>query len=407
MNTHKPLPESGAPVSLRRAENPLPTVLDETVLRSFSFVYYMTMSLTVTYFPLYFDAQGYSKLQIGALYSIGPLIGIFANLFWGFLSDKYQTVRKLLIVILTCQLLTVVALNGIDSLGWLYVLMTLFYFCHMPITPLNDSLILLTVSRTGKSYASFRVFGSLGFASAALLFGLLLRRIGVEYTMWLTATTVGLSLALSFRLKDRAGSGARMDFSGVRRVIANPRFLWFLAFLFLLSFAHRTNDGFLTLYLRELGADDTLVGWSWMASALSEIPTFLFLSKYGHRYKELPLLMIAGIAYAVRFFLVSVVDRPEWVIALQLMHSCSFGIFLVTSLRYIQRLVPDEFRATGQAVFAVTWSCLAGLASGVAGGSIYELWGGPVMYRAAALSALLGAAGFLATHLWLTRRDEV
>jgi PPP family 3-phenylpropionic acid transporter len=165
-----------------------------------------------------------------------------------------------------------------------------------------------------------------------------------------------------------------------------------------MSFAHRTNDGFLALTMREMGASDTIIGWAWTASSLSEVPMFFWLSKNGHRFKELPLLMIASFFYAVRFFLVSIVSDPLWIIPLQLMHSVTFGIFLVTALRYIQQLIPDEFRATGQAIYNIVWSCLAGLTSGIIGGWVFDTWGAPTMYRIAAASGLLACVGFLLTH---------
>lgn len=383
----------------------IPTVKDETVMRSFSFVFYMTMALTVSFFPLYFSAKGYSNLQIGAIYSIGPFIGIVANLFWGFASDKLQTIRKMILVMLCGQLLTTIVLMQIDAIVWIYVAMTIFNFFHTPINGLNDSLTLLSIRRSGKSYASFRIWGSLGFAFSSVVFGSLLHAVGVEHTILFTVGTISASLLLAIFLKDRVGGGrGSVKFSGFFSVVRQPSLLLFLALIFTMSFAHRTNDGFLALTMRGMGASDTIIGWAWTASSLSEVPMFFWLSKNGHRFKELPLLMIASFFYAVRFFLVSIVSDPLWIIPLQLMHSVTFGIFLVTALRYIQQLIPDEFRATGQAIYNIVWSCLAGLTSGIIGGWVFDTWGAPTMYRIAAASGLLACFGFLLTHHLQRRR---
>lgn len=384
----------------------IPTVKDETVMRSFSFAFYMTMALTVTFFPLYFSSKGYSNLQIGAIYSIGPFIGIAANLFWGFASDKLQTIRKMIIVMLCGQLLTTIVLSQIDAIAWVYVAMTVYNFFHTPINGLNDSLTLLSIRRSGKSYASFRIWGSLGFAFSSVVFGSVLHRVGVEHTILFAIGTITLSLVLAFFLKDRTGGGSgSVKFSGFFTIVRQPSLLLFLALIFTMSFAHRTNDGFLALTMREMGASDTVIGWAWMASSLSEVPMFFWLSKNGHRFKELPLLMVASFFYAVRFTLVSIVSDPIWIIPLQLMHSITFGIFLVTALRYIQQLIPDDFRATGQAIFNIVWSCLAGLSSGIVGGLVSDVWGLPVTYRVAAASGLLACIGFLVTHSFQRSRS--
>ncbi|WP_164821645.1 MFS transporter [Paenibacillus koleovorans] len=403
-SANKPISSDGQALNAE----PRPSAKDELLLRLFSFTFYITMAITVSFFPLYFDYKGYTKIQIGALYSIGPLIGIFANLIWGLLSDKLQTVKKLFVIIFACQLVTTLILLNVDTLIWLYTLMTFFYFFHMPINSLIDSLIMITARQTGKSYASYRVWGSLGFAFSALVFGFLFKWIGIEYALITCLGTITLSLILATGLRDRpsGSSTGTISFKGFGQVIGSRRFLWFLFLVFILSIAHRTNDGFLALYLRSLGASDAIVGWAWFASAASEIPVFIWVSRHGHKYRELPLLMIAGLVYAVRFGLYSIVDSPEWIILLQTLHSFSFGIFLSTALRYMLQLIPEQFRATGQAIYAVVWSSMAGFASGVMGGWVFDAWGPHKLYLIASMFAVTASVLIFFTY-WFQERKLV
>jgi PPP family 3-phenylpropionic acid transporter len=374
--------------------------MNEFFLKTFSFSMFMTMAVIVSYFPLYFDYKGYSKLQIGMLYAIGPLIGMMSNLLWGFISDKYQTVKKVLMVLLTGQLITALLIFNTDWFALLYIFMGMFFFFQQPMTSMNDSQIMLYTSINGKSFASFRVWGSIGFAFAAGSFGLLLKTYGSGLTPALCLFTICLTLALGFTLKDARSGNNKMAFGGVVKIISSKKFLWFLFLIMVMSVAHRFNDGFLALYLRKLGAPDTIIGYSWMVSALSEIPAFFFLSKYGHRFKELPLLAFAGFVYFIRFLIMGYIHDPVYVVFVQILHSATFGIFLFTAIRYIGQLVPDEYRSSGQAIFAVTWSSAAGLISGTLGGWLFDLWGGGNLYLCGAGLALLSAFGFLGTHLW-------
>lgn len=376
------------------------------VQRGFTFSFYMTMAIIVSYFPLYFQSIGYSTIQIGLLYSIGPLIGIVSNLFWGIISDKLRTVKKVLICILAGQLIMAFVVFHTGHFGLLMFFMAIFFFFQSPTSSLNDSLTLLSISGTNKSYASFRIWGSIGFAVASLVFGMLLKQQGSSLTAILSLSTISISLLLSFMLTDaRSHSHKKLEFAGLVQIVASRRLLLFLLTITIVSVAHRFNDGFLALFLKQLGADQSIVGWSWMVSAASEVPIFFLLSKYGHRYKELPLLAVCGIVYAVRFLLMSQVDNPLWVIAIQAMHSISFGIFFFTVIRYIQRSVPDEYRSTGQAIFAVCWSGLAGLISGTLGGWLFRDWGPHWMYGIGALLSLVGVIGFLILH-YVYKEDE-
>ncbi|NQX68163.1 MFS transporter [Paenibacillus alba] len=373
---------------------------DDSLLRLFTFSFFMTMGIVVTFFPLYFDYKGYSKLQIGLLYAIGPLIGIATNLLWGFLSDRFQTIKKIMIILILGQLVTSILVFTAGWFSLLYVCLAAFFFFQQPVNSLNDSQLMLSIRTSGKSYASFRVYGSIGFAVSAGGFGLLLRHYGTGLTPILCLFTIVCTLVIVFLLKDARQGGKKMAFGGMLSILRSKKFLWFLVLIVIMSVSHRFNDGFLALYMRQLGASDSLIGYAWMTSALSEIPVFFFLSKYGHRFKELPLLAFAGIIYAVRFFIMSSIHDPSWVIWIQMLHSLTFGIFLFTANRYISQLIPDEYRSSGQAIFAVAWSSVAGLISGTLGGWIFDAAGGSTVYAIAACLSIVAAIGFLGTHLF-------
>ncbi|MEC0228944.1 MFS transporter [Paenibacillus alba] len=373
---------------------------DDSLLRLFTFSFFMTMGIVVTFFPLYFDYKGYSKLQIGLLYAIGPLIGIATNLLWGFLSDRFQTIKKIMIILILGQLVTSILVFTAGWFSLLYVCLAAFFFFQQPVNSLNDSQLMLSIRTSGKSYASFRVYGSIGFAVSAGGFGLLLRHYGTGLTPILCLFTIVCTLVIVFLLKDARQGGKKMAFGGMLSILRSKKFLWFLVLIVIMSVSHRFNDGFLALYMRQLGASDSLIGYAWMTSALSEIPVFFFLSKYGHRFKELPLLAFAGIIYAIRFFIMSSIHDPSWVIWIQMLHSLTFGIFLFTANRYISQLIPDEYRSSGQAIFAVAWSSVAGLISGTLGGWIFDAAGGSTVYAIAACLSIVAAIGFLGTHLF-------
>lgn len=86
-------------------------------------------------------------------------------------------------------------------------------------------------------------------------------------------------------------------------------------------------------------------------------------------------------------------------VALQMMHSITFAIFYITALRGLQSLIPDEYRSSGQAVFAVVWSGLAGVIAGTLGGWLYDSFGLSRVFQTAAVFALIGTIGFLVAHL--------
>jgi PPP family 3-phenylpropionic acid transporter len=370
------------------------------LLKGFTFSFFMTNALLISFFPTYFVSKGFSKTQIGLIYSIGPTIGILSNIFWGYISDKNQTMKKTIAAVLLGQLCFALILFQMNTYALIFITMICFYFFQTPLISLNDSQLLLYVSKKEASYASFRVWGSIGFAVSAFLFGILLQSQEghPKLIAFLTIGTVFLSLVLSLFLKDSRTSMKKIEFSGIYQILVSRKLLIFLGLILVLAIAHRTNDAFLSLYLHELGASQALIGYSWTVSSLSEIPIFFLLSRYGTRFKELPLLALASFAYVLRYVLMSLTVEPHFIIMIQALHSITFGIFLFTALRYITQIVPDQYRATGQAIFTVVWSGMAGLISSLLGGLIFDHWGGRTLYVSAAAVAFFAGIGFLYAH---------
>lgn len=377
---------------------------EAALLRTYNYIFWSTMNIVVAFFPLYFADLGFSPSQIGMIYAIGPAVSIAANLVAGLLSDKYRTIRKVLLVLFVGQLVTLGLLLGAESFSSVALLMAVFYLFQTPVQPLSDSHILLASPHIGRNYPSIRIYGSAGFALSALLFGTVLKRYGSDYTVAIELVLVAAAFVLVLLLRDYQGEHRKMDFSGLFALIRSPRILAFFAMILILSLSARMYDGFLSLTMREMGASEQMIGMALLASAASEIPVLFLLGKYGHKLKELPLLAFACVMYATRFFLMSRVDEAVYVVLLQLMHSVSFGIFFSTALRYMTQLVPDEYRASGQALYAVVWTGIAGVISGTAGGYFFQTFGYHQFYTAASVLAFTAACGFLGMHVVLRNR---
>ncbi|MBB6633979.1 MFS transporter [Cohnella thailandensis] len=370
-----------------------------TVLRSLHFVNYATMVLVVTYFPLYFYDIGFTKLQIGAIFSIGPLLSIFSNLLAGVAADKSKALRRVLSLIFLGQIFALALLLPQKEFGVVSVLMGVFYFFQTPVNSMMDSVTLLAAEKLNRSFSAIRMFGSLGFAVCAILFGFLLKASGSDLTLWIALITVLCSLVLSFALGDFQKSATPFRFGSLWSVLKRRETLVFFGLVALVSVSHRMNDGFLAVTMKEFGASESLIGASSLASSLSEIPMFFLLSKYGHRFKELPLLAFASLMYALRMVLLSISNEPIAFVAIQTMHSVTFGIYYITALRYLQSIVPDEYRSSGQALFGMVWTGLAGLIAGTLGGWLYDAYDHAAVFRLGGVFAFMAVVGFLAVHL--------
>lgn len=368
-------------------------------LRGLNFFYYATTAVLMPFLPIYFELKGYSSAQIGLLMMFGPFVAIFAQPLWGYLSDRYHTLKLIIFLLWTCTLLSSTGIFVTEGYGWSFLFMLLLYFFMLSSVPLLDSVTIKATIHAGLPYGSVRMWGSLGFTLMAMTAGSVLSLIGgLQSIPWLYWSIWVFPLVLLLFLKDEKGGGPGISITALTSVLKNRPFLWFLLLIFLLMIPHRMNDGLLVLYLKDLGAPDSMAGWAWALAALSEVPTFALLGRYMHRFHELALLGMVAVLYTVRWALYAWITDPSILIALQLTHSVTFAVFWIVAVQYAVRLVPEELRSTGQAMLAAVFLGLAGITGGFVGGYIKDLWGGQAMYGFGACLTAIAAVLLLGTH---------
>ncbi|AZK46636.1 MFS transporter [Paenibacillus lentus] len=376
------------------------------ILRGMNFWQYAILAVLAPFLPLYFANLGYSSSQIGFLMMIGPFVASMIQPFWGYLSDRLQTVKK---IILWLWILAIISSVALFNSGGSYV-MTLFfvlavYFFYQPSMPLLDSISVQSAERRGSSYGSLRLFGSMGYTVVSLSGGLLLAALGgitkLPYLFW-AAWVVPLILLLF--LRDEPTEGEGMTLKTLKQLFTNKSFLWFLFLVFIISVPHRMNDVMLSLYMKEMGATDAMVGWAWALAAGVEIPVFALLGRYLNRIHEYVLIGIVGILYALRWWMYYVTDDPWMLLALQAGAAVTFAVFWIVAMHYVARILPPQLGATGFSLLSMVYLGLAGMTGGVIGGRLTDLFGGASMYLFATIVSFLGGVLFLGTDALSRRR---
>ncbi|WP_438448590.1 MFS transporter [Gorillibacterium sp. sgz5001074] len=380
------------------------------VLRGLTSGYYATQAILLPLLPLYFANLGYSSQETGLFMMIGPFVTVFAQPMWGYISDRLQ---KLRIIILSLWLLTIassVLLFHANTFMLTFLSVLLCYFFMLPSVPLLDSIILKSTAEAKVPYGSVRLWGSVGFTIVAVLSGFALNALGgitnIKYMYW-TVWLIPLSLIYLLQDVKSDGKRPRVTLGSLKAVTGNKPFLWFLLLVFVLTVPHRMNDALFSLYLQEMHADNWMVSLAWALAAGSEIPTFALLSRYMHKFHELALLGAAAMLFTVRWLVYASVHDP-WVLTfMQLTHSVTYAPFWVVAVQYTVRLVPEEFRATGQSMLSAVFLGIAGITGGFFGGRIGDLWGYGAAYRIGAGMAFLAGIGFLVTHAVYRRRSTM
>ncbi|WP_078544774.1 MFS transporter [Litchfieldia alkalitelluris] len=354
---------------------------DISFLKALTFLHFGGKAIILPFLPLFLLTKGFSMVEIGTIMGVAPLISIVAQPFVGFISDKYKTVKIVLILLYIGVAAASFGVFFHHSFWVVFISFLLFHFALSPATPLIDSLTLKTLGTKKHEYGKIRLWGSFGFFCIALISGPILQRIQIErlYLPFLIMTAFTVFVLLF--LKDRTSSTTPVNLRSVGEVLKNRFFITFLLLCLLVLIPHRINDMLIVIHLESLGATTFWVGLAWGWAALSEVPVFYFLAKKVNDHNELLLLSIVAFLYTVRWGMYSLITSPYILSILQISHGLTFGLFWLIAMQMAVRSIPEHLRSTGQALLTSVCFGVGGAIGGTGGGWILEQVGSFSLYR--------------------------
>jgi PPP family 3-phenylpropionic acid transporter len=378
------------------------------LLRGFNFLYFALLAMFIPFLPVYLDEQGLNPAQIGFIMGTGGFITIISQPLWGMISDRTKTIRKVLLLLLLFSSIFGYFLYDSTSYVMLVLFAMLLYFFLMPIDPLTESLNFRIAEAAGVSYGSIRTYGALGYGVTALVTGYVMSYLGAHSLAWLFAAIGVISFVISWIMPDAPVTGKPVTLSSLKQFLSNKETLLFLVLVFICSVPARMNDTFLGVYIKELGGSPELVGQAWFLAATSEIVVFALSFWWLRKGKELIIVSFAAAFYFIRFFLSAWITDPHWLAYLQILQIMTFPVFYSAAIQYLYRIVPVEWRATGQTVLALLFFGVSGILASYAGGALYEAFGGQTLFMSMSMMSFLGmVVGLLLFRIYGRRSGSV
>ncbi|MGE7835043.1 MFS transporter [Viridibacillus arvi] len=359
-------------------------------LKVFNFLFFGMLALFVPFLPVYLGERGLSPREIGLVVGTGGFVTIFTQPLWGFISDKTKTIRKILLLLLFLASLFGYFLFSVDGFLLLVVFAMFVYFFLMPIDPLMESLNFTVAEAAKISYGSIRTYGALGYAVLALVTGYIMSYFGNNSVGILFVILGIIGFLIIWKMPDAPTSSKPVTIAGLKNFLSNKQTLSFLLLVFICSVPARMNETFLGVHILSLGGSTKLVGQAFFISAASEIIIFALSFWWLRSGKELLIITIAAFFFFVRFFVSAWITDPQMLALVQLLQMLTFPIFYTAAIQYLYRIVPVEWRATGQTVLALLFFGISSIVSSYAGGFLYNSLTGQHYYLVISGISLIG-----------------
>lgn len=373
----------------------MPTTRPLLFARTFYFLFYAAWAFLLPFLALHYQSLGFTGSQIGLLASIPPLTTLFAAPFWGGLADASRRHRLVLAGTIVGAMTAVFALMQARQFWFIAPIVAIYAFFSAPIIPLIDNTVLALLGSFRHLYGKQRMWGAVGWGVAGPLAGWLTGLYGLSWSFIGYITLAGLALITTVGLPIQQMQRSMPFWHGVRHLLANRRWFLFLLVVFISGVGLAMVSNYLFLYLEDLGASRSMMGWALAIATISEIPVLFFSGWMICRWGTRGLLIISLVAYVVRAFGYSIAQTPEQAMIFQLLHGLSFSAMLVAGVSLAGEIAPEGMGATAQGLFTSTMSGFGGITGALIGGMLLDRVGPAAMYRWAGLAVLCGLLLFL------------
>lgn len=311
--------------------------------------------------------------------SVSRALAIVILPVWGILADYFGANKKIL------QITLVGAIIFLSSflLSEVFLIVFILYICYMlfqsPIVSLSDALLLNHLDKKSNLFGKYRVWGSIGYMIVVTPFGYIIENTQARNLFIIAISILFLGILNIFKLPEANRSIKVTTLSDFKILLKNKELFYFLLFTFFIEAPLMANFAFFPIYFKSLGGGETLFGVAMLLAAGSELIVFQKSDIFLEKFKLKKIFLISSMAFAVRWFLIGAFSIPIILLLTQLFHSITFALFHVTAVNYISKIVGEEFRATGQNLYASTIS-ISTVFSSLIGGMIYDNYGGSTLY---------------------------
>ena len=365
-------------------------------LRSVSFLQMLGVGLVLAYGGVWMKERGLNEAYIGQLSSLSTLLGFFAGLGWAALADRKQWTQQILFGGLLGTAAVTAYLTTCST--------ATDFLIYALLRPLASGMVLsllqlLAVSmlakhdRQGLGYASYRVFGSMGYIVGTLIIPQLTNDL-VRLLLVGAGATAAASIPLG-RL--RAPRASHRHYVSPKLVLQNRALVPLFASLFLFAMANPTYLQFAPIYARELGASTEFIGLFCSMTGFVAVIGLPLTGRLVDRYGPRRLIWLALLTQPVRVAGYGLVGGQYWLLVFpQLLHAFTWAGLEIAGVLYVTRQAMPGNQATALAMYtgAQTMGWFVGAS---VSGHLAQHVSYPVMYLVMAATASLAIVVFLVT----------
>ncbi len=339
---------------------------------------YEIFSFASTKFTPYLSDIGYSAFQRGFILSGYAAATIILQLLFGVLSDRYQTVKKLVVVSLCVYGVVSALLFATENaaIAVCFVLVSLSGGLLNACCGVFDTWI-LGCREEIRNLSFIKTFGSIGWAIGSMAASLIISLFSYRGLGISIAVIVILALLNLVVLPDinRIEARSKLSLTDFRQLMLDRRYMLLVVILTLMYSMVIANNCTVIDKMIDLQASDAQISMKWTMQSLLEIPTYLAGSYLLARFGGLKLLRLSSVMLTLQFVLFAWAGSPSVIIGASALQLFSTPIILIASKMLILEIAPEKLKNSSQLIALSIFSGVSPLVIPVAAGYLSEQTG--------------------------------
>lgn len=334
----------------------------------------------------------------GILLAIGPLVSIFAPVFWGILADRSKSKNRVLAVAISGSAVFYCLLGVAHSFWYLAVMLTLLMFFMSPFGGMVDIITLEYTTENKIPYGPMRICGTLVFGLIPMLLtGFTENNISLIFYAYAIMAVIGVFAVMSSPQVAGHASGKRK--TSIMPIIRDSKLMIIFLFTGVAQFTwayylnyfpnHLTND---------LGLSQQVWGVNVFITVLGEIPFFLMFNRLYEKLGIKRLIFTGLILIILRYAGLAYITNVPLLLAVGLFTGVATTIFTYSGSIYITKHTAPENKASANLLMYALANGVPKVLAGVLGGKMNVAFGYTRSMVICTLLCVISLAVFFAVH---------
>ena len=350
--------------------------------------YFAAFCTIHAYAAVYLLSQGFNNTEVGVLLAVANIISAALQPVIAAVIDRPGPLtnrRFILIAVLIILSGSVVLLFIPGNKLLIFMVYVIIYMIQFAYQPVMTALCFeYQKAGCGIYYGLARGLGSASFAVTSMFIGGIVEKNGVSVLLAVNIVTMILSVLIIFTFRKPEENESPADTSASEKVKlpktesgfknfvrSYPAFMLFMAATVCFFFAHNMINDFMIQIIRNLGGNETELGYANFLQAILELLVMALIGIVLKKFSADKLLIISGVAFFIKILILVFAKGMPLMYLSQSFQLFAYAVFIPAGAYYVSSTMDEADQVKGQA-FITSAITIGGVFSNFISGFILD-----------------------------------